>query len=241
MSLVLLLFGDALAGWTEALAVATFVLALATLAGLVVAWILASRDRAAAKALLSEQKKNDDERSSEEIAAAREDAGRQIAEMRAQLEGADARSSKEIVAARELAEHQIATAKAESDRQIAEMRAQLDAASRPLLIEVQPSGPMYPDMGARPNPDIKPGNSRQVDETIRVQFGAAAVEIDPRALYVELAGGFVRLNLPVRNVGNGLALIHARGVEVQGEGLGDVEFRVVQRERVPVGETARVG
>src|ERR1035437_707132 len=178
MSLVLLLFGDALAGWTEALAVATFVLALATLAGLVVAWILASRDRAAAKALLSEQKKNDDERSSEEIAAAREDAGRQIAEMRAQLEGADARSSKEIVAARELAEHQIATAKAESDR---------------------------------------------------------------RALYVELAGGFVRLNLPVRNVGNGLALIHARGVEVQGEGLGDVEFRVVQRERVLVGETARVG
>jgi hypothetical protein len=95
-------------------------------------------------------------------------------------------------------------------------------------------------MGARPNPNIRAASSRDIEQTIRVQFGAAEVEIDPRALHVELVGGMARISVALRNVGNGLAQIHTSAIEFTGESLGDITFRDVQRERVPTGETARV-
>ncbi len=192
-----LLIADALTTWTKWLAFATFAAVLVALIGL--GWSIrdASQEREMAEDRLADQRRADDARANQQIAAAREDAERQVAAAQKRLESQraadDARADRQIDAARDAAQ-----------RQVAEMQQQLDAAHRPLLIEVAADGPVYPDMAARRNPAIRPGTNREIPLTTAVGFGSATVEMDPRATYVSFEGGFARLSVALRNVGRGL-------------------------------------
>ncbi len=121
------------------------------------------------------------------------------------------------------------------------MQRQLDAQHRPLLIEVPPSGPVSPDMGARSNPNIARQRQHEVLPTIEIKFGQReGVEIDPRAVSVRIEGGSAYVSVPLRNVGRGLAIIDPASIAIRGVALGAVSYAVAQRERVPAGETTRI-
>ena len=228
-----LVSADALTTWTKWLAVATFAAVAVAVVGLL--WTMGSAvsERKAADKRLKDQKASDDERAERQITAAKEAAEREVAaaeqRLEAQRKADDERAERQITAAREAA-----------DRQVEEMRAQLDAASRPLQIEVEPNGPIYPDMGARPNPNIRPRSEGNVPDTITVRFGATTVEIDPRETYVKFTGGLANLSVPLRNVGRGLACIHTPGIHLDAADLAGAEWLEVRRERVPVGESTRI-
>lgn len=227
------LFADALTTWTEDLAIATFVAAAVASGGLLWSIFVSRSERAEAAKRLKQQKAADDERAERQIKAAQDTADRQVKAAQERLEAQKAADD-------DRAERQIKAAREAADRQVVEMQAQLDAANRPLLIEVAPNGPMYPDMGARPNPNVKPGSERKIPETIGVRFGVATVELDPRETYAKLLGGFGHLSVPLRNVGRGLAIIHTPGIRLEGDGLTSFESPKVRRERVPVSESTRV-
>ena len=227
------LFADVLADWTKWLAIATFVAVAVAVAGLIWSIRSAASDRKAADKRLADQKTSDDERAERQIAATQESAAREIAAAQARFEAErladDGRASREIAAAKDAA-----------DRQVTEMRSQLDAANRPLLIEVDENGPIYPDMGARPNPNLRPRSTGTIPDTITVRFGVADAEIDPRETYVKFTGGLAHVSVPLRNVGRGLACVHSPGVRFDAENIPGTEWLHVRRERVPVGESTRI-
>lgn len=63
--------------------------------------------------------------------------------------------------------------------------------------------------------------------------------VHPSAVFVRFESGMIYISAPLRNVGQGLAVIDDGGVEVAGVGIGPLEHRTVQRYHVPVGETTR--
>ena len=117
--------------------------------------------------------------------------------------------------------------------QTAEMTvgAQILASYRPVLIEVSPSGPIFPDMGAR---------ATASGDLMTLKLGTLEEEIDPRIVYVRLSTGGVVVSVPLRNVGPGLAIIDPKCVRVTGVEITATAHPVVHRPRVPPGETTRI-
>ncbi len=114
---------------------------------------------------------------------------------------------------------------------------QLRASYRPLLVEVPPHGP--PDESDRALV-AGPNKGR-----VRLKFpGGHEDETDPGAVYVALSGPRINVAVPLRNVGNGLAVIHPMQVQLLGprmlkQRVGEW-LTVVERPRVPPGETTRI-
>ncbi len=133
-------------------------------------------------------------------------------------------------------------ARKDAAQQVAMMQRQIDAEHRPLLIEVLPSGPILPDMGARPNPNIAGHRQGEAPKTILLKYGQReGIEIDPRAVFVGLDGGSAYVSVPLRNVGRGLAVVDPESIEISGVALGTVKGQpTARRQRVPVGETTRI-
>jgi hypothetical protein len=123
------------------------------------------------------------------------------------------------------------------------LRRQLWAGHRPLLVDVLVSAPVPSDMGA---PEVEQGTAPDTP----VIAAGPAVEIalpgiqprrvDPRTVFVSIEAGKIYLSVPLRNVGRGLAVIDRGGVEIEGPGVGSLEYRTVQRHHVPVNETTRI-
>jgi hypothetical protein len=109
---------------------------------------------------------------------------------------------------------------------------QIEASHRPLLIDVAPTGPVDS------NDDLLVSFS---SPRIRLAFpGGHTDDIDPRAIYVHLGGPWVSIAVPLRNVGQGLAVIDPQQIAARGQRLGEMAGCEVQRQRVPPGETTRV-
>jgi hypothetical protein len=108
---------------------------------------------------------------------------------------------------------------------------QLEASYRPLLIDVVPTGPI----SASDPPTFGTPNR------IRVAFpGGHSDGFDPRQVYVSLSGGRMNIAVPLRNVGNGLAVVFPSLITVGGQRIGTMEGSSVQSKLVPPGETTRV-
>jgi hypothetical protein len=112
----------------------------------------------------------------------------------------------------------------------------LRASYRPLLIDVPRWGPVTADMESyrEGSPAVTSGQN-----VVGVETGHRVwTEIDPREPYVELSQTRGIVSVPLRNVGRGLAVLNAAAVVV---GVADsIETVVVDRPRVPPGETTRV-
>ena len=117
-----------------------------------------------------------------------------------------------------------AQARADAAAQLQVLQRQLHAGHRPLLVDVLRTAPVPDDTEAAHTtlPGIEPEH------------------FDPRTVHVKLAASQVSISVPLRNVGRGLAVIDGLGVEITGPGLGEPEYRAVQRRHVPVDETTRI-
>jgi hypothetical protein len=114
---------------------------------------------------------------------------------------------------------------------------QLQASYRPLLIEVPPHGP--PDEGDRPLV-AGPNKGR-----VQLRFpGGHEDHADPRSVYVALSGPRINVAVPLRNVGNGLAVIHPVQVQLLGQRMlpqrAGEWLTVIERPRLPPGEMTRI-
>jgi hypothetical protein len=108
---------------------------------------------------------------------------------------------------------------------------QLEASYRPLLIDVVPSGPVSSDDHL----------VSSVQPLIHVEFpGGHHDTFDPRRIYVALNGGRMNIAVPLRNVGNGLAVVVPALITAGGQRIGAMEGSSVQSKLVPPGETTRV-
>jgi len=148
----------------------------------------------------------------------------QLRASRAQLEA----SHDELQAAREATE----TSQAMAQRQIEVSQRQLEASYRPLLIDVVPTGPISA------SDPIEVG----IGKRIKVEFpGGHGDQFDPRQIYVALSGGRMNIAVPLRNVGNGVAVIVPNLIWVGGQRvIVPMEGCAVQSTRVPPGETTRI-
>jgi hypothetical protein len=109
---------------------------------------------------------------------------------------------------------------------------QIEASYRPLLIDVAPSGPVDN------NDDLLASYSAP---RIRLDFpGGHTDDIDPRHIYVHLTGPWMSVAVPLRNVGQGLAVIDPQHITAHGQRVGEMASCEVQRKRVPPGEATRV-
>jgi hypothetical protein len=120
---------------------------------------------------------------------------------------------------------------------------QVGAGYRPLLVDVLTAAPPPPDMGAETNVQAR---SREQDvvysgPTVETKIpGIEPARFDPRTAFVLFQAGKIYLSVPLRNVGRGLAAIDGGGVELAGAMVGQLEYRTIEREHVPVGETTRI-
>ena len=136
-----------------------------------------------------------------------------------------------------------ATREATQAAQMATER-QLEASRRPLLIDVAPDGPVFADMGATRKEVFNPG--RHVSEPVGPTFvvlsfpGEHLVAADPRELYVGQTPGYLHVMVPLRNAGNGLAVIDTDDIRATGAATRQLIGCDVKRERVPPGETTRI-
>jgi hypothetical protein len=112
------------------------------------------------------------------------------------------------------------------------LRQRVEAGGRPVLADVLLTAPVPADMGA------EEGTAGPTIETSLP--GIQPRRIDPRRPFVAFEGDKVYLSVPLRNVGGGLAVIDAGAVALTGSLVGELEYRAVQREHVPVGETTRI-
>jgi len=163
----------------------------------------------------------------------------------AQVKAITDAANTELDAMRDSTDTEINATREAAERQVAAVRSQIDAEHLPFLIEVLPSGPVFPDMGARDNPNIAAGSPRRwVTQTIALVFDRARPpeEVDPRDLIVRIENGMAFISLPLRNVGRGLAIVDEARIEVSGlPWLGRLKaIPRAQPERVPVGETTRL-
>jgi hypothetical protein len=106
------------------------------------------------------------------------------------------------------------------------LRRQLGAGDRPLLIDVLVDAPVPSDMA---------GPSMETELP-----GIPPRRFDPRTVFVSIEAGRAYLSVPLRNVGRGLAVVDRDGAEIEGAGLGGLEYRAIRRRHVPVNETTRV-
>jgi hypothetical protein len=109
---------------------------------------------------------------------------------------------------------------------------QIEASYRPLLIDVPPYGPIDPN-----DPLVSADDSPR----IRLDFPGGHTDFaDPRQIYVHLSGPRANIAIPLRNVGQGLAVVDPALVSVFGQRIGEMEPPVVQRKRIPPGEITRI-
>jgi hypothetical protein len=131
----------------------------------------------------------------------------------------------------EAAHESTETAQAMAQRQIEFSQRQLEASYRPLLVDVVPTGPVSL------NDPIGIGRG----DRIKVEFpGGHSDNLDPREIYVDLSGGRMNIAIPLRNVGNGLAVVLPALITADGQRIGSMEGTSVQSKLVPPGETTRV-
>ncbi len=114
---------------------------------------------------------------------------------------------------------------------------QLRASYRPLLIELPPYGP------ADENDPVLEAGPAEGRVPLRFPGGHEGLA-EPRGVYVALSGPRINVSVLLRNVGNGLAVIHPMQVQLLGQRmlpqrLGEF-LTVVERPRVPPGETTRI-
>jgi hypothetical protein len=124
------------------------------------------------------------------------------------------------------------------------LRRQFGAGHRPLLVDVLLTAPVPADMGAEERSE-RQGNGDPVSghpgPTIETKLpGIRPQRIDPRQAFVAFEGQKVYVSVPLRNVGQGLAVIDGTGVALTGPLIEELEYRAVQRPHVPVGETTRI-
>jgi hypothetical protein len=117
---------------------------------------------------------------------------------------------------------------------------QIAATYRPVLIDVARIGPVYPSMGARPaTQDVQ--HREASDAMISVSHGNVTQDIDPRRIWVNQQGDVVLFSIPLRNVGQGLALVHEREMNLLGTAIkATMKGSNAKPPRVPAGETTRV-
>jgi hypothetical protein len=112
---------------------------------------------------------------------------------------------------------------ADTRRELELLGREFTAGRRPILADVLDNAPVPSGME---------------DET---RFpGLERRPVDPRAVFVAFGSGKLYLSVPLRNIGESLALMDGSGVTLSGPLVGEVEYRSVQREHVPVNETTRV-
>ncbi len=94
-------------------------------------------------------------------------------------------------------------------------------------------------MGARPaTQDVQ--HREASDVVISVSHTNATQDIDPRRIWVNQQGDVVLISIPLRNVGQGLALVHEREMHLLGTAIKAPIKRYAKPPRVPAGETTRV-
>ncbi len=109
---------------------------------------------------------------------------------------------------------------------------QIETSYRPLLIDVAPDGPVDP------SDDLLPSYSTK---RIRVEFSDGhTAEVNPRRIYVYLTGALVYVAVPLRNVGQGLAVIDPQRISANCKRLDEMVNCTVQRQRVSPGESTRI-
>jgi hypothetical protein len=113
---------------------------------------------------------------------------------------------------------------------------QLEASYRPLLIDVAP------DSGAEVGEEVMLSLGEPV---IHLSFpGGHTGEVAPYNAYVGLSGPRVNVAVPLRNVGNGLAVISPLSIRLLGQRVLEQrrgeQVADVRRPRVPPGETTRI-
>jgi hypothetical protein len=112
------------------------------------------------------------------------------------------------------------------------VKRRLGAGHRPVLVDVPLTAAVPADMGATDGP---------AGPTIETSLpGIRAHRIDPRRPFVAFEGQKIYLSVPLRNVGEGLAVLDGRHVALAGPLVGELEYRALHREHVPVGETTRI-
>lgn len=112
------------------------------------------------------------------------------------------------------------------------LRRRLGAGHRPVLVDVPVTAPVPADMGAEEGP---------AGPAIETRLpGIRPQRIDPRHPFVVVEGQNIYLSVPLRNVGGGLAVLDSGRVTLAGPLIGELEYRAIHREHVPVGETTRI-
>lgn len=132
-------------------------------------------------------------------------------------------------------------ARGEALAQLKILERQFGAEHRPLLVDVLLDGPIPADM-PRPDEVLSQDMLCLLPATI-YWAGVPSGDYDPRAILVAGDERTVRVSVPLRNVGRGLAVVDAGGIEVAGQWgwpLSMVESVSVYRRQVPVGETTRI-
>jgi hypothetical protein len=134
-------------------------------------------------------------------------------------------------------------ARGDAKAELKVLERQVGAGYRPLLVDVLTAAPAPPDMGAETNVQAQ---SRGQDvahsgPTVETKLpGIEPARFDPRTPFVLFQTGKIYLSVPLRNVGHGLAAIDGGAVELAGAMVGQLEYRTIDREHVPVGETTRI-
>ena len=108
----------------------------------------------------------------------------------------------------------------------------LSAGHRPVLVDVPVTAPVPADMGAEDGPA-----GPTIDTSLP---GIRPQRIDPRHPFVAFEGQKIFLSVPLRNVGEGPAVLDGGRVALTGPLIGELEYRALQRENVAVGETTRI-
>jgi hypothetical protein len=111
------------------------------------------------------------------------------------------------------------------DEQLASTRSQLEASYRPLLSDIAETA-------------TEARNLDPEDEVTLAFEGGYRDRCDWRHVYVRHTGGVLRVAVPLRNVGTGLAVIDKCGVRVAG--LPEPRYTLVHRPRAAPGEQTRV-
>ncbi len=114
---------------------------------------------------------------------------------------------------------------------------QLRASYRPLLIDLPAYGPIDE------NDEVLEGGPNAGKVPLDFTGGHEGV-VWPRAVYVALSGPRINVSVLLRNVGNGLAVIHPMQVQLLGprmlpQRLGEYVTKI-ERPRVPPNETTRI-
>ena len=81
---------------------------------------------------------------------------------------------------------------------------------------------------------------RALERRIGAGYRPLLVDVPQTAPLTRFEAGSIHISVPLRNVGHGLAVIDADGVELTGPLVGPIEHRTVQRTHVAVGGTTRI-